>query len=195
MPFRDKHPLYHVWQSMRDRCRNPNHRQWKDYGGRGIRVCERWNDFHVWLGDMGPRPAGYVIDRIDNDGNYEPGNCRWTTHRENQLNQRRTWRVTIEGREYRVRDLAVLCGLKPDTIKARAEKGLPMAEVLNRGRRVHYDGLALGGRASGDKRLAATHCKNRHPWSAENTLQGAKQRYCRACAREKAARQRAKKKG
>lgn len=195
MPFKNKHPLYHVWNSMRGRCQNPAYKQWKDYGGRGIRVCERWNSFHLWLADMGPRPTGYVIDRINNDGDYEPGNCRWTTRREYQLNRRNTVRLVIDGQTYRAADLATLSGRKTDTVIARASRGLPMADVLSQGKRHDISGFKLGGRASGDKRLAQTHCKNGHPWNEENTRYGKKQRECRACARDKMARRRKAKRG
>ena len=76
-------PTYVVWHSMVQRCTNPNVKQYKDYGGRGIAVCERWLKFENFLADMGERPVGKQIDRINNDGNYEPGNCRWVTAKEN----------------------------------------------------------------------------------------------------------------
>ncbi len=73
---------YQSWRHMKTRCQNPNCPDYKNYGGRGITVCERWMDFANFLEDMGERPENTTLDRINNDGNYEPGNCRWTTPRE-----------------------------------------------------------------------------------------------------------------
>jgi len=83
------HPLYSAWRAMRQRCNHRLHKQYRDYGGRGISVCKRWNTFENFAADMGPHPGkGWSLDRKRNNGNYRPGNCRWTTPKEQSRNQR-----------------------------------------------------------------------------------------------------------
>lgn len=84
----EQSPEYRSWAHMKSRCSNPNNSKYDDYGGRGITVCERWLKFENFIADMGSRPQGKTLDRIDNDGNYEPGNCKWSTWSEQQKNKR-----------------------------------------------------------------------------------------------------------
>ena len=84
-----KTPEYNIWNLMRNRCLNPNATSYKHYGGRGISLCERWLKFENFYADMGPRPLGLTLDRINVDGDYEPGNCRWATWIEQCRNKRK----------------------------------------------------------------------------------------------------------
>ena len=82
-----KHYLYGTWQNMRGRCNSPSHHRYQYYGARGITICSRWDDFWLFVEDMGERPEGHTLDRIDNTGNYEPANCRWADHYVQHNNQ------------------------------------------------------------------------------------------------------------
>jgi hypothetical protein len=187
---KDKHPLFTVWKSMRQRCSNPNMPSYFRYGERGISVCPQWADFWQFVADMGPRPDGTSLDRIDNDGNYEPSNCRWATKQQQQRNQRRAVYVTIEGEQYRAIELAEQTGLKTDTIVARAAKGMTYADVVRPERHVFVEGLAKGGKASGAVKQARTHCSKGHEFTAENTyITKEGWRNCRACHAAKVRRQ------
>lgn len=85
---KNHHPLYEIWCAMRSRCNNPNNHAYKDYGGRGIKVCKRWNDFTNFIADVGERPPNHSLNRINNNGNYNPKNVRWSTPLEQRHNRR-----------------------------------------------------------------------------------------------------------
>ena len=124
---------YASWKSMRDRCQRPAHKHFKDYGGRGISVCDRWLDFRSFLADMGPRPPGTSLDRIDNDGNYEPGNCRWATARQQRGHTRANRTITFGGETRIVAEWSRLLGIPRSTILSRLARGESEAECLRGG--------------------------------------------------------------
>lgn len=121
-------PEYRAWVAMRHRCTDENHADYPSYGGRGIRMCDRWlNSFEAFLADMGPRPTPeHSIDRRDNDSHYEPGNCRWATVEQQNRNKRNT-RLTVEQAASAVaryqagetpRDIASDFGVRPNLVSA-----------------------------------------------------------------------------
>lgn len=126
-------PVYEVWVSMRHRCRNPNAKGYSYYGGRGIKVCERWDQsYENFLADMGPRPDGYSIDRIDVNGNYCPENCRWATSEEQGVTTRKTIRVHHKGKDYSSSRFADKCGVSRYKTMKLAKEGLSGEQIIER---------------------------------------------------------------
>jgi hypothetical protein len=123
-------PTYSSWSAMRNRCLNPNHPGFKNYGGRGITVCERWSDFALFLADMGERPAGLQLDRIDNSKGYSPDNCRWTTQAENLNNRRSNVMLEFAGQRLNVTQAAKLRGINPVTLRLRLRRGWSLDRAL-----------------------------------------------------------------
>lgn len=114
-------PEYMAWRHMRQRCSNPNDRGFINYGGRGIRVCPRWEEFANFLEDMGRRPSdGHSIERVDVDGDYEPSNCIWATVIVQLRNRRNTRYVKIGERVGKLADLAEEMGLPYEVLRYRA---------------------------------------------------------------------------
>lgn len=126
-------PEYACWKDMFRRCTKPTHKSYASYGGRGIQVCARWRVFENFLADMGRRPSpDYSLDRINNDGNYEPGNCRWATRVEQMRNTRRNHVVTVRGRDMCVTEAAEVSGLKPATLRRRVLNGWSIETAMER---------------------------------------------------------------
>lgn len=124
-------PEYRSWRSMRGRCLNPANKAYKRYGGRGISVCERWSKFANFWADMGKKPGPeYSIDRIDNDGNYEPGNCRWATVKQQNNNRSSNVVIKKDGQRFTVTQLAAVSGVSRDTALARKKRGYSDEEVF-----------------------------------------------------------------
>lgn len=134
-----KTPGYRAWQQMRQRCCNPNQIGFERYGGRGITVCERWNSsFADFIADVGQRPSpDHSIERKDNDGNYEPGNCVWATMREQNNNRRNTIYLTHAGRTLPLAEWAREVGIGYTTLKERLVHGWSAERALTETVRRH----------------------------------------------------------
>lgn len=112
-----------AWSSMRERCWRESHRFYSRYGGRGITVCERWDSFENFLSDMGPPPQGTWLDRIDNDGDYTPENCRWATPHQQANNRSSNVLVSHDGRTMTVAEWSRESGLERKTLEWRIRAG------------------------------------------------------------------------
>ena len=114
---------YHSWCSINGRCANLMDKAYPQYGGRGITVCERWRKFEAFYADMGPRPVGTSIDRINNDGPYSPENCRWASRTQQARNTRRNINVTLDGKIVCLKEASQILGLPYGTVSARVRRG------------------------------------------------------------------------
>ncbi len=129
----ERRRAYRTWHNMLRRCLNPKCASWKDYGARGISVCGRWMDVNNFYADMGGRKQGMTIERIDNDGNYEPGNCRWATRAEQSRNKRRSVRlIAAKGKALTIKQWASRIGIRAATLQCRLRSGRPVEECLHK---------------------------------------------------------------
>jgi len=139
---------YGIWCNMKARCSNPNNPYWKYYGGRGIKVCESWQDFNNFFADMGESPVDTTIERVDGDRDYEPSNCIWATRAEQQLNLRSNHNITFNGETKCAAEWGRVLGINPRTIYSRLQRGWPIELLLNAQKRkgikiakaAHYSG-------------------------------------------------------
>jgi hypothetical protein len=124
--------IYHTWHQMLRRCENSAFYDYRYYGARGIRVCERWHKFENFYADMGDKPGrGYSLDRYpDNDGNYEPGNCRWATRKEQSRNRRSNRPLTFNGKTQILGEWAKEIGVKSNTLSCRIRNGWTLERAL-----------------------------------------------------------------
>jgi len=132
-----KYPLSSTYWNMRGRCYKPNHTSYKNYGAKGIRVCDRWLEpnkkgFQNFVEDMGERPEGYTIERIDGKANYSPDNCKWATPREQQNNRSNNVRIEIDGVTKSVSAWARENGVTINTAFARIWYGMNPVEAVTR---------------------------------------------------------------
>lgn len=125
-------PEFFIWATMKARCYNPNTKRYSRYGGRGIKVCNRWlHSFPNFLEDMGSRPSSrYSIERKDNDKGYEPGNCIWATMKEQANNKSNNTRLTLNGETYTQREWSEIIGIGEKIISQRIKRGFTVEQAL-----------------------------------------------------------------
>lgn len=123
--------VHAVWKSMVFRCHNPNDRSFHNYGGRGITVCKEWREsFSQFIADMGVRPDGFDIDRIDNEKGYAPENCRWVSRKRNLNNRRDNRRIEFNGASRTIAQWADHLGINYRTLNNRINRGWPIERAL-----------------------------------------------------------------
>jgi len=149
-------------------------------------VCSQWMDYNIFKEDMGIRPRGYSIERMDNNKGYSPDNCKWASRQEQQLNRRNTHRYIVEGKEIIPCIIAKQFGMKNETIVNRVLRGLSYDEIMTSHALVDKSGLHLGISKSADIKKNKTHCSNGHEYNETNTFVNKKGwRVCRKCCAAK----------
>jgi len=121
---------YNIWHMMKQRCNNPNAAGYKNYGGRGIKVCERWNDFKNFYADMGDRPEGMTLDRIDNNKEYSPENCRWASWKDQHKNTRKSVQLFYKGKNRNLAEISRLTGLSENLLSKRIKRGWRVSDII-----------------------------------------------------------------
>ena len=130
---KSNHPLYGTWLQMIRRCENPKSTHYDRYGGRGIKVCEEWHDFWKfveWSDSVGGKPDGYTLDRINNDGNYEPSNCRWADRETQSSNKSNNLFVSYKGKTLTLKQWSVLTGINHQTLINRYRRGWDAKRII-----------------------------------------------------------------
>ncbi len=131
---RESMPEYRSWSNMVQRCHNPKNESYPDYGGRGIHVCDDWrNDFTTFFAHVGKRPTSkHTIDRINTNGQYEPGNVRWCTRKEQNRNKRNNHRITFNGETMTMTEWGEKTGIGRSAIKTRLKRGWSIGDALTK---------------------------------------------------------------
>ena len=181
LPKREDHRLYSIWKNMRNRCSNPNREHYHNYGGRGIKVCERWQDFNLFVEDMYDTfEEGLSLDRIDVDGNYCPENCRWANIEEQSNNKRDSLKLMFEGEYYTEAQLSRKTGVSRTTIQQRRRNGYSVEEMIY-GRegvgkfKLEYNGQIYSGKELADAlgiEAGTLRYRVRKGWTMDEIING-----------------------
>jgi len=171
-------PLYQQWRLMIGRCHKPGHYGYSKYGHKGIKVCDRWHKYVNFVADVGEKPEGMTLDRIDGTGNYEPSNCRWATLQQQANNRSNTRFLTINGEKVALADAARAAGLTQKLVLTRiAVLGWSDEEAVSKP-------ASFKARDGKHRNSRKTHCKHGHALTGDNLYQRASgKRECRTCIR------------
>lgn len=172
--------LYGRWNMMKQRCFNPNNNKYKNYGGRGIKVCEEWLDYHAfkkWSLENGFEEH-LTIDRINTNGDYEPSNCRWTDYKEQANNKRDNRMIVFEGKEYTLAELSYLTGIEHATLSLRLSKGMTPEEAVYKTLNYDYVFIEMDGEKHHLKKWCeilnlpykTIHARIKRGWEPERAL-------------------------
>lgn len=170
-------PEYHTWKNMRARCNAPCNKESRRYQEFGITVCERWNDFLNFYNDMGPKPSDkHSIDRINNDGNYEPSNCRWTNNTVQANNKSNNRLVNYQGKVFTIPQLAEELNLSVIALRKHIQKNRTVDEAISRindNNFIEYNGIKKSRQEFCDEykiKLQNFYCRINKGWSIEKAL-------------------------
>ena len=172
--------IWNIWNAMLGRCKYPSNASYQYYGGRGIKVCERWQKFENFYEDMeSTYKDGLTIDRKDNDGDYEPGNCRWLTYKEQMRNRDDNHNITFNGKTMCLLDWTKKLGFKKNVLSMRLQKGWSIEKALTTPARKNRNGLTYNGDTKsmldwaneiGIKPTTLSGRLNQSKWSIEKAL-------------------------
>lgn len=175
--------LYRIWCKMKERCYNEKNIKYKDYGGRGIKICEDWLSdfakFYDWSVNNGYNDE-LTLDRIDFNGNYEPKNCHWATQQEQQNNRRDNVHINVNGKDFTISQLAKLIKSKPASVAYRLKHGWSIDDIINKPfentkeRLITFNGKSQSinawARETGISKITIRNRLNRYGWSIKETL-------------------------
>lgn len=168
-----KSPAYQTWDSMLQRCNNPNCSAYKNYGARGITVSKEWINFHKFYEDMGSRPYGKTLERIDNSFGYSKENCKWASRKEQQNNIRTNRMIYFNGEMKTLSQWADKIKIPYSTLSARINRGMTIERAITK------KNTKFG--HSDNYQSRQTHCKRGHIFDKKNTYFKDKKRHCRTC--------------
>lgn len=183
MKYKTKHALYRTWAHMIERCESTWCKDYVNYGARGIYVCEKWRkSFEAFVEDMGPRPHGHSLDRINVNGNYEPSNCRWADRITQARNNQKKRLIEVDGKEIHVAELSDVTGVPASTIYERVRRGMSIEDATSHQKFLKSkETIKIASKVAHQIKRDQTHCKRGHALEGDNLKTYKGMRHCLKC--------------